>query len=449
MLKKLRLKFIIMSMSLTTLIMLIIFVAVYFMMRSVVISRSEGILDLAEEALRVGVYFKEKTDSAEPFDKNKLPETGDDSSQSEFERNEPEIFEGSDLGNERYIKWMFDHVITVVYSPDGTIMKVDMPIEAPELEALKGKNVSIVFDGSDEKMLQIGEFPFRYRRVDLKGYGVLLLISSLSEFHDLDSLLSVLTTVGAIAFLIRLALAILMSGKIIAPAATVWERQKTFVADASHELKTPITVISATLDVIKQNPSSTVEEQKKWFDNIEAELGDMEKLVSDMLSLARLDAVESDKKIYGKICLSDVVTEAGLVSESRVIELGTDIDLSVEEDIYINGDEREIKQVVMILLDNAIKNTPVGGKINLMLKRCKGEAVIVCKNTGEGIPDKELKAIFGRFYRSDSSRARITGGSGLGLAIAKGITEAHMGRIYAESELHEWTKFTVRLPIYK
>ena len=147
-----------------------------------------------------------------------------------------------------------------------------------------------------------------------------------------------------------------------------------------------------------------------------------------------------------RLCID---TEAGLVSESRVIELGTDIDLSVEEDVYISGDEKEIKQVVMILLDNAIKNTPVGGKINLMLKKCKGEAVIVCRNTGEGIPDKELKVIFDRFYRSDSSRARITGGSGLGLAIAKGITEAHMGRIYAESELHEWTKFTVRLPIYK
>ncbi len=349
----------------------------------------------------------------------------------------------------KYRKWMFEHVITVVYSSDGTIKKVDMPVDTPGLGLLEGKNISYIGEVYNEEIMQIGEFPFRYRNVKLENYGVLLLISSISERHDLDSLLSVLTTVGAIAFIIILMLCVLLSGKIIEPAAKVWEKQKGFVADASHELKTPLTVISATLDVIRQNPDGTIADQKKWLDNIDSEISDMKKLIDDMLELAKLDSAVSTQKIYGKINLSDIVTEAGLVCESRVIEIGTDIDLDVEDEVYINGDEREIKQVIMILLDNAIKNTPIGGKITLTLSRSKGEAVIVCHNTGDGIPESELKAIFDRFYRADESRARISGGFGLGLAIAKGITEAHSGRIYAESELHSWTKFTVRLPIYK
>ena len=147
--------------------------------------------------------------------------------------------------------------------------------------------------------------------------------------------------------------------------------------------------------------------------------------------------------------LSDTVEEAGLLMEANALDAGILLDTDVEENIEFIGNPDDIKHLLLILLDNALKNTFEGGQIDLALHKNKDGLLITCKNTGRGIPASELQNIFRRFYRVDPSRARLTGGSGLGLSIAERIVGSYKGKIWAESEEGKWALFCVRLPAIK
>ena len=172
----------------------------------------------------------------------------------------------------------------------------------------------------------------------------------------------------------------------------------------------------------------------------------MSTLINEMLSLANLDAKRKNEEITS-INLSKILNDLLLVFEVVIFEKGLLLEENISKDIFINGEKDQIKKLISILMDNAIKYTNSGGKITVNLNVDKTKTKLIVKNTGEGIAKEHLEKIFERFYRVDASRDRGTGGYGLGLSIAKSIVEDHKGKIYAESIIGESASFIVELPI--
>jgi len=241
-------------------------------------------------------------------------------------------------------------------------------------------------------------------------------------------------------------ISIYFANKAILPIKESFEKQKQFIADASHELKTPLSVINTNLDIILSNEDETIKSQKKWFDYIKSENKRMNKLIQDLLYLAKIDYAQVNV-IYNEFSLSGVIENIILTMEATIFEKNIILNTNIKDNINIYGNKEQIYQVIMILLDNAVKYTNYNGNIDLKLYVNGNFAKINIKNTGLGIESKNLNKIFDRFYRTDSSRARESGGYGLGLAIAKSIVEQHKGKIYAESKLNEYASFTVELPV--
>lgn len=194
------------------------------------------------------------------------------------------------------------------------------------------------------------------------------------------------------------------------------------------------------------NDEDTIKNQSKWIHYIKSEVERMTKLTNDLLYLAQSD--HSDIKLISTdFNLSETIEDVILTMEAPIFENNMLLDYNIDPDITCHGNNEQIKQVVMILLDNAIKYTNPNGKINLSLKRYNNKAELAVSNSGKGIPEEHLNNIFDRFYRIDKSRSKESGGYGLGLAIAKAIIEQHKGKISVKSTVNEITTFTIELPI--
>ena len=228
----------------------------------------------------------------------------------------------------------------------------------------------------------------------------------------------------------------------IAPVKEAFLKQKRFIADASHELKTPIAVIGANIDVLQQELKDN-----KWLEYIKVENARMKELVLDMLYLAKNDAGRTE---YNRlpVDLSDLTACSVLPFESVAFEQGKKLQLEIPKtEIPVLGDEPKLKQVIIILTDNALKNSDSGALIKVTAGIEGRNAFVKVYNSGHGISAEDMHKIFDRFYRSDSSRARATGGYGLGLAIAQSIATGHKGRIDVDSKLGEYAQFTLWLPL--
>lgn len=220
-------------------------------------------------------------------------------------------------------------------------------------------------------------------------------------------------------------------------AAKALEREKQFISDASHELKTPIAAIILNAQAMPEN-----EETKKHLRNILSEAERMNKLIRKLLTLACIDESEGhiEKK---KFCLSECCEEMVLPFESLAFENKIDFKYDIAENIYYRGVCEDIKQVVSILLDNAFKYTHENGEIRFTLAKKNYRPVLTVYNTGEGISTESLPRIFDRFYCSDKARKSRSGSFGLGLSIAKAIIDSHGGELIASSEQGKYAQFTV------
>jgi signal transduction histidine kinase len=214
---------------------------------------------------------------------------------------------------------------------------------------------------------------------------------------------------------------------IIKPVQESFDKQKQFIADASHELKTPLAVIMASSEALESNP-----DEKKWLENIRSESDRMNKLICDLLELAKSESID-DRSEFAVGNLSKTVEKSVLTFEGIMFEKGIALEDNIEDNIEIEMNEYKIKQLMSILIDNAIKHSESGGKITVELKKEK-DIVISVSNTGEGIPKGDEERIFERFYRADEARNRNENRYGLGLAIAKNIALSHNGTISASSE---------------
>lgn len=276
----------------------------------------------------------------------------------------------------------------------------------------------------------------------LNGCEKIAFLDITSQVHTLNNLLKTLIWVGIVVLLILLWISYVFSKISIRPIEESYEKQKQFIADASHELKTPLAVISANIDAIEASSTETVDSQKEWFSYIREELARSTKLVEDMLYLTKADIIRENTFVPCNI--SNICETVCATVEAVLYENGIDMEMNIPENIIVSADEEKIKQVLYILFDNAGKYTPKRGKVRLVLSSEQEWAVVKLSNTGQDIAPKDLTRIFDRFYRPDSSRSQETGGSGLGLSIAKTIVERSNGKISAQSE-NGVTTFTVKL----
>ena len=216
----------------------------------------------------------------------------------------------------------------------------------------------------------------------------------------------------------------LISASIVKPVEEAFNKQKQFISDASHELKTPIAVISANSDILQEDIGDN-----KWLGYIRSETDRMSRLINSLLTLTRLE-MSSDKSNMHKLDICNAIMEVTMPFESVAFEKGVTLfcDL-LDEEIMVNGNEEQLKQVVAILTDNAIKHCYEGGTVNVDARRVKNKCIISVSNQGEPIPFEIRDKIFERFFRADESRSREENRYGLGLAIAKQIVENHHGSI--------------------
>lgn len=241
----------------------------------------------------------------------------------------------------------------------------------------------------------------------------------------------------AFVFLAMGVIVVLLSFSVFKPVKEAFYKQKQFISNASHELKTPLTIISANAEVLKQNGDNP------WVDNINSQTERLEFLVNDMLSLAKIDEGKTPLSSV-EFNLSEVVINDVLPFDAVAFEKNKTLNLFVKPDITYKGDIISVKKIVNILIDNAIKHADSGGEINVYLKKENGKISLTVFNTGSNVPEHSANKIFERFYRGEESRSRNSGGSGLGLAIAKSIADANKWKLSAQSKLNEYMSITVQ-----
>ena len=252
----------------------------------------------------------------------------------------------------------------------------------------------------------------------------------------LASVMLALVGLGAV-----LVLLLILSGRIIRPVAESYEKQKRFITDAGHELKTPLTIISADTDLAEMECG-----ENEWLEDIRRQAQRLTGLTEDLIYLSRMEEAQPRLQFL-EFPISDVVEEMAQSFLAPARSQDKKLEIEVKPMISCNGDEKAVRQLVSILMDNALKYAPPGGHLTLRLERQGRTVVLTVSNTTVYPVDKEsLEHLFDRFYRADQSRNTQTGGYGLGLSIAKSIVSAHRGKIRAESPVPDLLTIVVSLP---
>ena len=236
----------------------------------------------------------------------------------------------------------------------------------------------------------------------------------------------------------------------VEPIEASWEQQRRFIADASHELKTPLAVIMANMQILNGDRKNIPEEDIRWVDVTMEEASNMLDLVNEMLELARADTTASGQigGAYNMVDLdfSALVENVTLQFDSVAFERGCMLESSIDEGLHVTGDSAALERLIKTFLDNACKYAEKGSTVTVSLHREKDMVTYSVNNHGTPIDHEDLEHVFERFYRSDKARTRTNSGSyGLGLAIAKGIVDAHHGDVQVESDLEHGTTFSASL----
>ena len=298
------------------------------------------------------------------------------------------------------------------------------------------KNYALKIENSTVEEGYIGNYIYKIKKFGNNEKEIILMENE-NAINELKLTIISSIVIGIFALIIVYLIAKRISETIVKPVQESFEKQKQFVSDASHELKTPLAVIEANADVLQEKQG-----ESKWITYIQNEVQSMNKLVNDLLTLAKLENINN--KNIQKFDLSKEIQMSVAVFESMMYENKIKLETNINEKIEFNGDKEDIKHIISILIDNAIKHTKENNKIIVNAKKEKNEILIEVKNQGEPIPEDEQDKIFERFYRVDKARSRSEKRYGLGLAIAKGLVERYNGSIKASSK-DGFTSFVVIL----
>ena len=330
---------------------------------------------------------------------------------------------------------------------------VDMPDSVYELAALEtrandSRGMTVSLEG---RTWQYAASPISVEFMESVGisfivsgeYSSIRFVDVTDSYRMLWSLgltLSGLTVVILAAFFF---ISLFFANRAIKPMEDAFEKQNRFVADASHELKTPLSVINANCGVLYANKDETMESQTRWVDSIMRAADRMAALVSDLLSLACMEDKENELQMSA-FDLSSVVADAVYETEQTAKDKGLDINCSIQPEITVTSDRASVLKILSALLDNAVKYTDEGGEISVTVRKEKQHIVCAVRNSGDGVPGEELPRLFDRFYRGDPARTSENSGSGLGLSIASAIAERLGAVLSASSVPGQYTQFSLQ-----
>ena len=266
------------------------------------------------------------------------------------------------------------------------------------------------------------------------------------EIRLLQTVVLVSTVGTLLVFLIIIGVGYFLARQALIPINESWEKQEQFVSNASHEMRTPLAVVRTHAELLLHSPDHTIEQESEHIASIIKESTRMSNLVAKLLLLARTDSNQMELE-FQSIILPDLVENVVAQFSPIACLKNTNLRLQTNEAFEILCDKDRLVQLLVILLDNAVKYTPAGGKVTVQVHKTANMAQIILSDTGEGISPEHLPRIFDRFYRADMSRSGKDRGAGLGLAIAKWIVEKHAGSIKAESVVGKGTVMTVLLPV--
>jgi signal transduction histidine kinase len=299
-------------------------------------------------------------------------------------------------------------------------------------------------DGSDTRYS--GESGDRQRvysvRVQQNGNMALIQVErSVEPEHEaLGKLLAGLLIGGAAGVVLAGIGGWFLAGKSLAPVRVAFARQHAFVSDASHELRTPLTVIRANAEFIQQQQPDNAEAR-----DIISETDRLSALVDALLAVAR--GQKHADSAMADVDLGELIEKAAASFQPLAAEQGLELSAASADDVVVKGDREQLQQVIVILLDNAVRYTPAGGRVHVQTRREGSNAIVTVHDTGIGIGADELERVFERFYRADEARNRQSGGAGLGLAIARELVMRHGGKISVDSTEGAGSTFTIQLPV--
>ena len=256
-------------------------------------------------------------------------------------------------------------------------------------------------------------------------------------------LILVLVPIGLGALLLAAVGGLFMARRAMRPAQDAFDRQRAFIADASHELKTPLTLVRANAEVLARNPA--LADDRELADDLVSETDRMNAVLSDLLLLARLDAgkITVDRKPFD---LSAIITEAVSRFSKRAQAEGISLEAKTSGRLEAQGDPARTEQILAALLDNALRFTPTGGRIMVTGSQVNRRVEAAVRDSGPGIAAEHMPHIFDRFYRAEAARTREGGGTGLGLSIARDLARAQGGELVAENAESGGAVFRLRLP---
>ena len=427
MLKKLKRKFVIINMCLVGIVLLTVFTVVCVNAYNQALSEVDGALMMALE--------KTEKDKFEPFEIGKQPK-GRQQSMQPIRGTQP--MEGKPFN--------YAAVVVLVEEEEGerNITTLGMENAFMDEAVLSTAVEAAISSGEPEGRLDDMEL-FYMKSEGIYGTKIAFADSKYFKASVKKTFLTslILFVLGMAALLL---ISLLLARIAVAPVKKAWEQQRRFVADASHELKTPLTVILANSEIMMSRLENEDKDEaevcgteekaymKKWLESSQEEANHMKSLVDDLLFLAKADEADTIKTVFSEktdVDISDVVTGVALQMEPVVYENGAVMGISIEEGLHMRCNLTQMKQLVHILLDNAVKYCGKAGRVELDLFKRDGMINLIVANTGEIIDPKDLEHIFDRFYRSD--KARTGEGHGLGLSIAKTIVDNNGGTITAAS----------------
>lgn len=326
---------------------------------------------------------------------------------------------------------------SVAISKNGQVLKVDTAdISTLDEDALTQLALAVIENGKSEGV----ESHLAYRTADKGGYTLVAFLDNTLILESAGTLITYTLIFGGVTLILLFFLARYLADRIVAPLEESYQRQKQFISDAGHELKTPVAVVNANVEILSREIG-----ENQWLANIQYENQRMSALILQLLDLARtenvvpqMETIDLSRLVYGELLpFESVIYENGLVLESHI-----------DENLHVVGNSVQLKQLTSILVDNAILHSADGKEIGLTLTKEKNSAVLIVSNDGEEIPKEQRKYMFERFYRLDTARTGEDKHYGLGLAIAKAITMTHKGSIDVRCQDGK-VEFLVKFPLQK